>query len=563
MMLGTKLLVEQDNEMSRELLRKIFMQKENKVFERILSENKIAFVESSDYKAKERACKLSRRMNLIKGLKIGCTTLLDKANGGDTRFHFMTTEMMLKQICMQPKLDDYRATALISGVWQERKDRMPSMYRGSERRKQAAEDSQKDRTKVITCGDHKKARRRMITARAREARRDRAERDRVREYDRMIRDHERFKIKGTSDEYISTAKRLSKTSNVGFERKLYVFAYEEFTSRSVVSTGSRRAILTKENLVDCLMCPTIKYIVDTGFCILKTFDSQFKAEIEMVSRIPKTLAIDRRSDLTSMVLLLAGLGIHVHDIGAQKFVNQPPSRLLNHGLVVLEALGDIDFEGKVTPVGKLMAKLLPLNPMTAKCMLVSKVHRCSTKVATIFAMIKSKVLIENKGEEPGDHIYLMKLYNSWDSLGRSRDWCKRHSVRMHLMVRAQKTKERLESAMQLVGISITSNPNHTEAIAKTITSADIDDFEFKCYCLNVAKLKKPGRYVTIKNKQIVEIAESSVLYKQVCETSKVSCVHKHGGEKEVEVVTEIKEEWLYVAYTGYSISEKPPSIVTF
>ncbi|GJW52183.1 hypothetical protein Tco_0093534 [Tanacetum coccineum] len=43
-MLVAKLLVEQDNEMSRELLRKIFMQaedKEDEVFGRILSENKV------------------------------------------------------------------------------------------------------------------------------------------------------------------------------------------------------------------------------------------------------------------------------------------------------------------------------------------------------------------------------------------------------------------------------------------------------------------------------------------------------------------------------------------
>ncbi|GKC90847.1 pre-mRNA-splicing factor ATP-dependent RNA helicase DEAH1 [Tanacetum coccineum] len=257
----------------------------------------------------------------------------------------------------------------------------------------------------------------------------------------------------------------------------------------------------------------------------------------------------KRSDLTSMVLLLASLGIHVHDIGAKKFVNQPPIRLLDHGLAVLEALGAIDFEGKVTPVGKLMAKFLPLNPMTAKCMLVSEVHRCSTEIATIFAMIESKVLIKNKGEEPGDHIYLMNLYNSWDSDGRSLAWCKQHSVRMQLMFRAQKMKERLESAMQQVGISITSNANHTEAIAKTITSG---------YCLNVAKLEKPGRYVTIKDKQIVEIAESSVLYKQA-RPPRFLVYHKHGRDKEVEVVTEIKEEWLSVADTGYSISEKPPS----
>ncbi|GKF32149.1 hypothetical protein Tco_0101947, partial [Tanacetum coccineum] len=43
-MLVAKLLVEQDNEISRELLRKIFMQaedKEDEVFGRILSENKL------------------------------------------------------------------------------------------------------------------------------------------------------------------------------------------------------------------------------------------------------------------------------------------------------------------------------------------------------------------------------------------------------------------------------------------------------------------------------------------------------------------------------------------
>ncbi|GJZ92497.1 hypothetical protein Tco_0664562 [Tanacetum coccineum] len=71
--------------------------------------------------------------------------------------------------------------------------------------------------------------------------------------------------------------------------------------------------------------------------------------------------------------------------------------------------------------------------------LASEVHRCSTEIATIFAMIELKVLIRNKGEAPGDRIYLMKLYNSWEAdLG----------IGMHSMARAQERKKYIEYAMK-------------------------------------------------------------------------------------------------------------------
>ncbi|GJQ97484.1 hypothetical protein Tco_0008623, partial [Tanacetum coccineum] len=78
-------------------------------------------------------------------------------------------------------------------------------------------------------------------------------------------------------------------------------------------------------------------------------------------------------------------------------------------------------------------------------------------------------------------------------------------IGMHSMVKAQNMKEHLEYVMQRVGISINSNPNHIEAIAKIITSD---------YYFNVAKLDTGECHVTLKNKQIVEIAEASVLNKQ-------------------------------------------------
>ncbi|GJX25022.1 hypothetical protein Tco_0231318 [Tanacetum coccineum] len=176
--------------------------------------SKIAFVESSDYKAKEGACTLSRRMNLRKGLEIGCTTLLDKANGDDTRFHFMTTEMMLKQICMQPKLDDYRVSERIIEFFDD-----PHIFR----------TTRVGLTEVNIVYAHS-AVPDMVQAAILAT----------------MKIHLSQPVDGdiliflASDEDISTAKRLLKTSSVGFERNLYVFAYEEFTSGtgSVVSTGS-------------------------------------------------------------------------------------------------------------------------------------------------------------------------------------------------------------------------------------------------------------------------------------------------------------------------------------
>lgn len=77
----------------------------------------------------------------------------------------------------------------------------------------------------------------------------------------------------------------------------------------------------------------------------------------------------QRSDLAPAILQLKALGID--NILRFHFPSSPPSKNLLSGLELLYALGALDSDGNLTePTGILMAEL-PLEPIFAKCLIMS------------------------------------------------------------------------------------------------------------------------------------------------------------------------------------------------
>ncbi|KAK4835647.1 hypothetical protein QYF36_012444 [Acer negundo] len=134
----------------------------------------------------------------------------------------------------------------------------------------------------------------------------------------------------------------------------------------------------------------------------------------------------------------------------------------------------------------------------------------------------------------GDHIALLRVYNSWRECNYSTQWCYENYIQVRSMKRARDIRDQLEGLLERVEIEITSNMNELDVIKKAITSG---------FFPHSAKLQKNGSYWTVKHPQRVHVHPSSglaqilprwVVYHELVLTTK----------EYMRQVTELKPEWL-------------------
>lgn len=86
----------------------------------------------------------------------------------------------------------------------------------------------------------------------------------------------------------------------------------------------------------------------------------------------------------SVVLQLLKLG--VSDLVHFDFMDPPAPETLMRALELLNYLGALDDDGRLTNTGHLMSEL-PLDPQLAKMLVVSPQFKCSNEILTLVAML--------------------------------------------------------------------------------------------------------------------------------------------------------------------------------
>ncbi|OMO89589.1 hypothetical protein COLO4_19679 [Corchorus olitorius] len=354
--------------------------------------------------------------------------------------------------------------------------------------------------------------------------------------------------------------------------------------------GARKVVLATNIAETSLTIDGIKYVIDPGFCKMKSYVPRTGMESLLVTPISKASANQRagrsgrtgpgkcfrlytaytyhteldantppeiqRTNLASVILSLKSLGID--DLLKFDFMDPPSSEALLKALELLFALGALNKHGELTKVGRQMAEF-PLDPMLSKMIVASAKYKCSDEIISIAAMLsvgnsifyhpKHKQIHADNARKNfhignvGDHIALMKVYNSWKETNYSTQWCSENYVQVRSMKRARDIREQLESRLERVGIELTSNSNDLEAIKKAITSG---------FFPHSARLQKDGSYRTVKSRNtqtayihpssgLAEVRPRWVVYDQLVLTSK----------EYMRQVTELKPEWLLEIASHY------------
>ncbi|CAL9155851.1 unnamed protein product, partial [Musa hybrid cultivar] len=345
--------------------------------------------------------------------------------------------------------------------------------------------------------------------------------------------------------------------------------------------GARKVVLATNIAETSLTIDGIKYVVDPGFCKIKSFNPRTGMESLLVNPISKASAMQRagrsgrtgpgkcfrlytaynfqndlddnavpeiqRTNLANVVLTLKSLGIN--DLVNFDFMDPPPSEALLKALEQLYALNALNSRGELTKTGRRMAEF-PLDPMLSKMIVASEKYKCSEEVISISSMLSvgNSIFYRPKDKQVhadnarmnfhtgnvGDHIALLNVYNSWKETNYSTQWCYENYIQVRSMKRARDIRDQLEGLLERVEIEPTSNLSDLDAVKKAITSG---------FFHHSAKLQKTGAYKTVKNPQTVYIHPSSglaevlprwVIYHELVLTTK----------EYMRQVIELKPEWL-------------------
>lgn len=348
--------------------------------------------------------------------------------------------------------------------------------------------------------------------------------------------------------------------------------------------GARKVVLATNIAETSLTIDGISYVVDPGFCKVKSYSPRTGTESLLVQPISKASADQRagrsgrtgpgkcfrlftehsynndiedetvpeiqRSNLTSVVLSLKALGIN--DLVSFDFMDPPASEGLLRALEDLFALGALNSRGELTKTGRRMAEL-PLDPMLAKAIVASERYGCSEEMLTVASMLsagnavfyrpKDRALVAdaarqrfNAGGNAGDHVALLNVYTEWEQSGHSTQWCLDHFVQSRTMRRARDVREQLEALLERVEIERRSCAGDLDAVRKAITAG---------FFRNTAQRRGDGFYRTLKSWRTVFVQPSSgmarvdppprwVVYHELVKTTK----------EYMRQVTELKPEWL-------------------
>ena len=344
--------------------------------------------------------------------------------------------------------------------------------------------------------------------------------------------------------------------------------------------GARKVVLATNIAETSLTIDGIKYVIDPGFCKMKSYNPRTGMESLLVAPISKASANQRkgragrtgpgkcfrlytvcsyndlednttpeikRTNLANVVLILKSLGIH--DLLKFDFMDSPTPEALMEALELLFSLNALNERGELTMLGRRMAEF-PLDPMLSKAIVASDKYKCSDEMISIAAMLSvgNSIFYRPKDKQVhadnarmnfhsgnvGDHIALLNVYNSWKETGYSTQWCYENYVQVRSMKRARDIRDQLEGLLERVGIELTSNANDLESIKKAITSG---------FFPHSARLQTNGSYRTVKPPQASHVHPSSglaqvlprwVLYHELVLTTKAY----------MRQVTELKREWL-------------------
>ena len=365
--------------------------------------------------------------------------------------------------------------------------------------------------------------------------------------------------------------------------------------------GYRKCVIATNIAETSLTLDGITYVIDTGYCKLKIYNSKLGMDALQVVPISQANAAQRsgragrtgpgycyrlytenafkndmfsntvpeiqRTNLSNVVLLLKSLGIgSIFDF---PFMDPPPQENILNSMYHLWVLGAFDNLGELTLLGKRMVEF-PLDPSLSKMLIFSQELKCSSEIVAIVSMLSVPGIFYRPKERQekadaarekflvpeSDHLTLLNVYNQWKSHNYSEGWCNQNFIQPKSMKKAKEVMQQLIDIMKQLDIPFSSCGIHTDIVRKCICSA---------YFHQAAKLKGIGEYVNLRNGVPSHLHPTSALYGMGFTPDYIVYHEMVLTKKEyMQCVTAVDPEWLAelgpmffsVKTTGWGTLEK-------
>ena len=235
-------------------------------------------------------------------------------------------------------------------------------------------------------------------------------------------------------------------------------------ARIFKSHPGRRVVLATNVAETSLTVPGIRHVIDAGFARISRYSHRSKVQrlpIELISqasanqrkgrcgRVAEGICIrlydeesfDNRSEFTepeiqrtnlaSVILQMKLLGFG--EIADFPFIDPPDSRLINDGYRVLDEIGAVDRERKVTPLGRELAHL-PVDPRIGRMLIEAAHSQCLKEVM----VIASALSVQDPRERPldkqqqADEAHAIHRHETSDFLSYLQLWDEMEQQRRHL-----------------------------------------------------------------------------------------------------------------------------------
>ncbi|MFN3594163.1 MAG: ATP-dependent RNA helicase HrpA [Thiobacillaceae bacterium] len=181
--------------------------------------------------------------------------------------------------------------------------------------------------------------------------------------------------------------------------------------------SGRRIVLATNVAETSLTVPGIRYVVDTGLARVKRYSLRHKIEQLKIEPISQAAANQRagrcgrvaagiairlydeqdfaarpthttpellRASLAGVILRMKALGLP--DIETFPFPDPPEPKRVRDGLNQLVELGALDAEGRLTPIGRALARL-PVDPRIGRMLIAARERGCLAEVLVIAAFL--------------------------------------------------------------------------------------------------------------------------------------------------------------------------------
>ncbi|KAJ1504396.1 hypothetical protein HMI54_015610 [Coelomomyces lativittatus] len=309
----------------------------------------------------------------------------------------------------------------------------------------------------------------------------------------------------------------------------------------------RKCIVATNIAETSLTINGIIYVIDTGFCKLKYFNSTIGMDTLQVSPISQAQALQRsgragrnapgvafrlytdssfqeefyentipeiqRTNLANVVLLLKSMG--VRNLLHFNFMDPPSKDTLLSAMYQLWILGALDTTGELTSLGHRMVAF-PLEPSLSKLLLVSCELQCSLEMVYIVSMLS----VPNVFERPtasqqeadaarerfyvaeSDHLTLLHVYLQWLK-NKNKRWCDQNYIQYKAMLKADEVRSQLVDMIKQQKLALHSCGQEWDVLRKCICSA---------YFHHACQLKKLGVYQDLRTGMQCQLHPTSALF---------------------------------------------------